>query len=312
LNFVDNYSLTTGFFGKLPKFADFVKLNASGNEIVVLDQWLQEGLATAKLKYKNEWKSFYQNTTAINFIYPFSGTENIVVGTICPSNDKSGRSFPFILFGNINREIIKNLPIHLSILEFEGLFKYFESIFQTHYQNENLTEMKSLISSFSKASIIQDSVVDNYKNYLAENSIRNIFNLDKEDLLQIQSISINNLLAKKISFLENSPGIRFTFSTDENNEMMKLSFITELLLKSFGKSGLVPALFWTKRGEDTVILYIFFQKPTPGNFLDLIHSEEDLNQNSPERIENRFKESTLINEDTSLIDILSSINFNVS
>ena len=78
-----------------------------------IDNWLQEGLALAKLKYKNEWKDFYNNTSSINFIYPFTGTDNTTIGVISPSNDKSGRSFPFIMFHNIKKNVNDDSSFYL-------------------------------------------------------------------------------------------------------------------------------------------------------------------------------------------------------
>jgi len=312
LNIINNNSLTAGFFGKLPKFADFVKLNASGSELAVIDQWLQEGLATAKLKYKNDWRTFYQSTPPINFIYPFTGTDKIIVGTIYPSNDKSGRSFPFILFGNLNRRIVSSLKIHLTILEFEGLFKYFESIFQTHCQNEDLDEMKSLVDNFSNASLIRSSVENAYRDYLAKNSVKSIFNFDSKEMNQFENISVNNLLMNRFSYLENAPGIRFSFNTGEDNDIMKLSFITEFLLKYFGRDDHLPALFWSGRESNTILLYIFFQKPTPGNFLDMLYSKEHFTQNIPVNTEAGFSEPGKIHKDMSLNEILTNFEKNIT
>jgi len=58
---INNTNVSTGFFGKLPGFTDFIKYNAAGKEILSIDNWLQEGLALVKLKYKNDWKNYYNN-----------------------------------------------------------------------------------------------------------------------------------------------------------------------------------------------------------------------------------------------------------
>ena len=307
MNFVENYSLTIGFFGKLPKFADFVKMNAIGSEISVLDQWLQEGLSLARLKFENDWRSYYQNANAINFFYPFTGTDKITVGTLFPSYDKSGRTFPFILFGNFKKEIVNKLTPQIALLEFHELFKYFESIFRANYHNDNLNELKSLLNSFSPISFDQISVENAYREYISDNSIGNIFNLEKEDTNPLENNSLNRLFNKKISYLENAPGIRFSFYNDNNNELMKLCFVTELLLKYYSSNVQTPALFWSGSGGNNILLYIYFQKPTPGNFLDLIYSEGHFNQNLSVRTENIFKESAKINAETRLKDILTAI-----
>ena len=98
INSISHNNLSIGFLGKLPQFSDFIKLNASSKEILVLDNWIQEGLALAKLKYKNDWHNYYNNCPKIYFIYPFTDTENILLGVIFPAKDRSGRNYPFIMF----------------------------------------------------------------------------------------------------------------------------------------------------------------------------------------------------------------------
>ena len=198
MNLVENISIETGFFGKLPKFADFVKLNATGTEISVVDNWLQEGLSLARLRYKNDWKNYYQNSNKINFIFPFTGTDRVIVGNLFPSNDKSGRIFPFIFFTNFKKEIIKKLPLHLALLEFNGLFKYFESIFQANYNNENLNEMKSLLIGSAATYLGQISLENTYREFINDNSIGNIFSLSEEDENNFENNSLNELFNKKI------------------------------------------------------------------------------------------------------------------
>jgi type VI secretion system ImpM family protein len=312
MDLVENYSLPIGFFGKLPKIADFIKMNATGNEISVVDQWLQEGLATARVKFKNDWKRFYKNTYTTNFIFPFTGTDKIIIGTLFPSNDRSGRIFPFILFGNFKKEMINKLPLHFALLEFNELFKYFESIFQANYHKDNLNELKSLLNNYSKISFNHISMENTYKEYLANNAIGEIFNLEKEDSIPLENNSFNNLINKKISYLENAPGIRFSFYVGDNDELLKLCFVTELLTKHYLKNEQTPALFWSKSEENNIILLIYFQKPTPGNFLDLMYSEDQIYKNLTRGTENIFKESVDIHVGTSLKEILAAIKNNIN
>lgn len=316
MNSIDNHILTAGFFGKLPKFADFVKFNAGGNEISVLDYWLQEGLALAKLKFKNEWKNYYENTFEINFIYPFTGTDNLMLGVICPSNDRSGRSFPFILFGNIKKELANSFPPNSFALKFNGLYESFKSAFHNNFQKDDLTEMKSKLDNLSFSSAIQNSNSETYNEYLSKNSIEYIFNLQMDNLNEPYKCSLNNLISKNLLYLENSAAVRLSFESDEQNDIMNLSFFTDLLLKIFSKYSLSPAIFWKKRKDNYVMLYLFFQKPTPSNFIDLIYSEQtglqNNNDNFSRNADSIFKESAMVDINASLADLLVSIKDNLN
>ena len=118
----ENKNIVTGYFGKLPGFPDFIKYNSAGKEIIVIDTWLQEGLALAKLKIKNDWKSYYNSLNKMNFIFPFTGTDNITIGNISSSNDKSGRSYPFIMFSLFNKNSITELSNYLIPYAFKEIF----------------------------------------------------------------------------------------------------------------------------------------------------------------------------------------------
>ncbi|HLG32033.1 MAG TPA: type VI secretion system-associated protein TagF [Ignavibacteriaceae bacterium] len=316
MNAIDDHILTAGFFGKLPKFADFVKFNASGSEISILDYWLQEGLALAKLKFRNEWKNYYENTSEINFIYPFTGTDKIMLGIICPSNDKSGRSFPFILFGNVKKDFTNELPVQSFALKFSGVYESFKSIFQNNFQNDDLSKMKSQLSNFSFASSLQNSNSELYREYLSKNSIEYFFDLQMDNLHEPDKCSLNNLINKNLSYLENSAAVRISFESDEQNEIMNLSFCTELMLKIFSRYSLFPALFWKRRKDNYVVLYLFFQKPTPSNFIDLIYSEQSELKNNDDNFSRKpdsiFKETAMVDINISLADLLVSIKDNLN
>jgi len=82
------------YFGKLPKFGDFVRFNASRPEMKTFDEWLQEGLLhTKKTLSSNFDRSF--DRLSLGFVYPYEDTGTVLVGGMIASTDKVGRHYPF-------------------------------------------------------------------------------------------------------------------------------------------------------------------------------------------------------------------------
>jgi type VI secretion system protein ImpM len=95
---------TFGCFGKLPIHSDFIRFRASGEEVRALDQWLQEGLLAAKSRLGRGWEADYSQADPWNFVFQVEGTDSFLIGSLVPSRDQAGRSYPFFLFLRVDRK----------------------------------------------------------------------------------------------------------------------------------------------------------------------------------------------------------------
>ncbi len=318
LKVTDTNLVTTGYFGKLPKFADFVKYNASGDEILLIDNWIQEGIRLAKLKYKNNWQNYYNNTSPIYFIFPFTDTDKITIGIICPSKDKSGRNFPFLIFGNMKQDLIKDLQVNLLPLNFKGYFESITELYNDNYFTEDLSEMKFQINNLSDSILSANSAENIYDNYLSDTSVEKLYQktLNISDHSKVRSV--NNLFKNRIEIIEHSPAVKFNFDSRADYKLLDTCFHIQLILKIFNRSNFFPAVFWNTIHEELINLSLFFQKPTPLNFLDLIYTDdESRNDTTLEKAEedNRtqdlssiFNENLIINYSHSLREFINSFN----
>jgi hypothetical protein len=122
---------------------------------------------------------------------------------------------------------------------------------------------------------------------------------------------LDEMLKSNLSYSENSAGINFTFSSDTENEFMNLSFVIDVLINIFSKYSCMPAMFWKRLSENNFVLNVFFQKPSPLNFVDLIHSEKIISRiqdsNSSLNSNNIFKGAPTINLNEPLDKFLSLI-----
>ena len=103
-------SPVVGYYGKLPHSPEFLRLHAAGPELRWLDDWLQRGVLYAKSKEGAQWPALIAQSDLWNFLYVPSGHGRIVCGVVFASQDKAGRSFPFLTFQIIDRDPLSRNP----------------------------------------------------------------------------------------------------------------------------------------------------------------------------------------------------------
>jgi type VI secretion system protein ImpM len=82
------------YFGKIPSRGDFVK-SASGTQVIALiDNWVAKGMEM--LSATPGWKSGYDGTTPLDFLFLAPRKKHAISGTLIASADASNRRFPFI------------------------------------------------------------------------------------------------------------------------------------------------------------------------------------------------------------------------
>ena len=303
---INSQNVSTGFFGKLPGFTDFIKYNAAGKEILSIDNWLQEGLALAKLKYKNEWKNYYNNSLSLNFVYPFTGTDNTTIGVISPSNDKSGRSFPFIMFSNIKKNVNDSSSFYLIPSAHIEIFHLLEDIVAANKSTEDTFGLKSLIDNI-KLSFVNDVLVANdYKKFISENKLSDVFDLDNEN-----KFNLNDYFENKLKIFEHFICFSYTEYLNHSNNSFMISYYIQLLQKIFKYSDSTPGIFWTQLDDKSWLLFLIFTKPTPKDFIDLLIYDRTSLMNSEEdkfQLRNSlFRNNSIISGNISLSEFLNSI-----
>ena len=80
--------VTSLFFGKLPAYGDFVRHNASKNEVIAFDQWLQQGIQSSKNLMNINWNSVFDNSPAFHFHF-YLNPQQSLIGIWHPSMDSS-------------------------------------------------------------------------------------------------------------------------------------------------------------------------------------------------------------------------------
>ncbi len=309
---INSSNISAGFFGKLPGFTDFIKYNAAGKEILAIDNWIQEGLTLAKLKYKDEWKNHYDRISCLNFIYPFTGTDSTTIGVLTPSTDKSGRSFPFIIFGNIKKNVNDDLMYYLIPSVFKEVYYSFSDIVDLNKSVEDSSRLKSLTDNIKVPEVNFAIVNENYKNFILKTSIGDIFNLENES-----QFIVNDIFENRLKISDHFVYFIFSSSLNEQTDLFMLSYYIKLLHKLFKSSDSIAGVFWTMREDNTLQLFLYFTKPTSKDFVDLLFYESALlnsidestydNKKDFRSMNSIFRDNSIVNSSISLNEFMDSI-----
>ncbi|HJV27444.1 MAG TPA: type VI secretion system-associated protein TagF [Aromatoleum sp.] len=89
-------------FGKIPSRGDFVKGTGQHQLIEVLDRWMSAGMEL--LSTDPTWKIAYDQAPTFDFAFVGARNRVSVIGHLRPSQDASGRRFPFIAAATIERD----------------------------------------------------------------------------------------------------------------------------------------------------------------------------------------------------------------
>ncbi|HSP88105.1 MAG TPA: type VI secretion system-associated protein TagF, partial [Ignavibacteriaceae bacterium] len=270
---------TFGYFGKLPAFNDFVKFNAGGDELLVFDKWLQEGLVSARMKLKSEWMNYYKASGQFFFFYPFTGTNKILSGILIPSWDKSGREFPFLIFFYLGKDQLINVPYYLIPVILIDILKEFKFIAA---DISTVTDLSVISERLNKITTSLNNLSDKnnvYQNYITNTLQSSFWNRildgydETEKLLFLKNFYISVMRQK-----DKTETTLIPFTTDNDHYQDDLTFLIHLAF-TFQRNHILPAIFWTSSENKNQFLYLFFNKLLAQNYIDLINRNSNLNIN---------------------------------
>lgn len=89
-------------FGKVPGRGDFVKGPNQHQLINMLDRWMSSCMEL--MSEDPRWKTAYDQATAVDFAFVGARSRVSIVGHLKPSQDASGRRFPFMTVATIERD----------------------------------------------------------------------------------------------------------------------------------------------------------------------------------------------------------------
>lgn len=128
-----------GCFGKLPATGDFIRLNASNDELASFDKWLGGAVDHAKRGMGPGFDAAYQGAVGL-FIYRCDGKPGdepgtrSLLGAWAASGDNAGRIYPMVVFASYDTGQLTAAGPALPI----ALWKLFASAYETVMVGRNL------------------------------------------------------------------------------------------------------------------------------------------------------------------------------
>jgi type VI secretion system ImpM family protein len=248
--------IVSGYFGKLPEFNDFIKFNAGSSEILYIDNWLQEGIAQAKTKFKAEWKVNYDSLPPTGFFLPVPSSGKITVGMLYAGKDKSGREFPFIIFSIVAGNQFE--PYYLMPAEIESILSGLDEVLR---KEENLNSLNTALKNFNMSLPPKDLVRNNFRQYLSVSRIN-------EFITRTHLSSLEEIMRDRM-YQDNS-FVKITFVADEAHFSYDAGFLIYLLHKKLNLSYRHSSLFWNMDPSGSYQIIIFPFKLTAFNFIDIL------------------------------------------
>ena len=253
--------ISSGYFGKLPEFNDFVKFNSGLPEILFIDRWIQDGLANARLKLKPEWRRKYEILPPTNFYIPFPSSERAVTGIIYPSNDKSGREFPMVIFSVLplrNFEITSLIPAKLTPV-LSGLDSNLR-------KEEDLLSLNASLKNFDATIADEELPGKDFQNFLSITTL--------EQLIKRTNVNFTVKDFKELSYSD-STFIRILFCSEDSSFTFDAGFFIEAFNKKMNISFRQASIFWNQTDDEQFRVIIFPFKLNSTSFVDLMSDDTE-------------------------------------
>jgi type VI secretion system ImpM family protein len=311
---------STGYWGKLPNFPDFIKYNSGSDEVQDFDKWLNEGLYSARQKFLFDWESAYLNSATFNFIFP--GPSNNLSGIIYPGKDKSNRLSPFIRF--ILHSLESLSKPHLLPLINSSFYKNFGQFLPAALNCTTNEEISNLSNNSSPLTVDEINAREaDYFNYLYSAKINSLFS-DTDDRKEIRKVILFNNLQSVLKEININTGENFKlglrFPVSENTNMDTVFWIQCCQLITGNKK--LPYLFWNRSDVLNKYCYLFWNKPGSHFYPVLLKPELEMDdiveldsEGSFEKAKNSINGELydiLKKEDSKLIQIIQLFNKNIS
>jgi len=321
---MDSIGYLPGCFGKLPKFADFVKFNSGNSGIISFDTWLQNGLQHAKAKLSTSFDNFYSQSNSIQFIFPIQNSSNTLLGTFIPSNDKSGRKYPFIIFTLFNHSTV-NKNSYLQPMLFEN---FFLNSTKNIYQTKDMDKLDDIITEIKNQFIHNETNLSytklKYRNFLNATTNNQFWNRLFKNFEDERKYLIFYNLIEILSPFRNRQitnftlGLKIPIDSKSNYIFTDISFWINVCSRLVNNMSLQPYLFWEQNSKtDTNYLTLFMNQPPFDNYTHFIHpsylmdnicftDKEGNIENAKNFLRNKYL-SSVENKELLLTDLLNVI-----
>lgn len=274
--------LSFGCYGKLPLSPEFIRYNATGLEVQILDQWFQEGLHQAKTRIGPTWSADYIRSGPWNFLFVPEGHSHLLLGVLTPSKDEVGREFPFLLFLRLSLESLKTftwlVPLgaeaflrHANEQAREGWSGLDLRGFREGLETWAIPDFDQILSAKQtyREALKTYTLVEFWKQLFGDSPHRSKYPL--YDSLRMCLEPIRKASSKKLTW-----ALRFPLLTSAETETFDLPFWLDLCSRLVGQGPDPQFLLWQRRPwNEQPCLTCCFSKPLSGLVFFMMGGKED-------------------------------------
>ncbi|SFC95656.1 type VI secretion system-associated protein TagF [Pseudoalteromonas denitrificans] len=229
-NQIKQHKFDFGFLGKTKLRPDFIKLNVNFREAVALDHWVQEGFAHVSRDQLSLNKSQI-NLSASLFFMSGNEDDSALLGVIQPSEDSSGRKYPFSSFVTCGQTVYKAHPACLFLSASQAIEHFLATTYQV-FSGVNVKEMEQNATALNQVATALKVPVEPH--FLIE-SFRKIPMSEFWQAIGLSDIQARASLIEESSLLLKSMA---------NRGCLRTQFGLKLPMPFFSHEGVVIGAFW--------------------------------------------------------------------
>lgn len=279
-----SYQLST--FGKLPRFADFVRYNTGGAEIRIFEKWIQEGLYFAQKQYDRNWPRTYARSPEYQFLFNHDGADRFLLGALRPSQDSSERRFPFVVTLRISKDmaagtdVFAYFPVMLS--------RFLQQTSQVLEQAEMAVSRRDIAIETERLNealeVDTEAALSGFRDYLEGTTLSQFFEIVLGRADDPRRFRLIRNLADILLPMRGHPphrlalGLRFPLGGDGASLHHTVCFWILAVARMLGDPPLNPNAFWGGSDlESERFLFLYLRPPASRNLIQLVcpQSEND-------------------------------------
>lgn len=131
-----------GCLGKIPAHAEFIKHGIRRAQAAQLDQWYQAAFNEFSRESANA-KSTFLTMPSYSFIQ--FAAHGPIIGTLGPSQDKSGRAYPFVIFRFIENPLVTEFKASTPLL-YQDYFARAHEVYQQNFHGQTVPELFAAVN----------------------------------------------------------------------------------------------------------------------------------------------------------------------
>jgi type VI secretion system ImpM family protein len=272
------------YFGKIPTYNEFVRLNASGPPVRALQEWMQETVFLLTSRYRSNLDAAYEARSVFPFYFAPRSGGPALFGVLCPSRDGVGRSFPFFLgfevaptSSHTGRIIHAPVAYRAFVDQAAALVREAAS---GSLQPQDLPSRVALLSSPEESPEAGGALAG----YLQEHRLEAFWERlwgHPEDARKY--LLFKNLIDIALPLRGGVPPgyplvLRFPISPGAQAHEYETSFWLEACIRLFQGNDITPSFFWTypdPGGQTEPCVLVTLRSPAPRLFAYLVSADMD-------------------------------------